>query len=74
MTAQTLEMSDAPTGERPRDLAVFYDPLSYSAFDHPYDIGSCATTRPFTQRTPGSVCGIPLSRRPGVSAQSRADG
>jgi cytochrome P450/ferredoxin-NADP reductase len=24
--------------ERPRDLVVFYDPLSYAAFDHPYEV------------------------------------
>jgi cytochrome P450/ferredoxin-NADP reductase len=25
-------------GERPGDLAVFYDPLSYAAYDHPYEV------------------------------------
>ncbi len=26
------------TTDRPRDLTVFYDPLAYSAYDHPYEV------------------------------------
>jgi cytochrome P450/ferredoxin-NADP reductase len=38
MPAQSLEMSTNSVAERPHDLAVFYDPLSYGAFDHPYEV------------------------------------
>ena len=37
MSAQPLAMPHLDV-ERPNDLVVFYDPLSYSAFDHPYEI------------------------------------
>ena len=30
-----LQIAD---GERPGDLAVFYDPLSYAAYEHPYEV------------------------------------
>src|SRR5882757_1986252 len=28
----------ARSADRPRGLAVFYDPLSYAAYDHPYEV------------------------------------
>src|SRR5882762_5743682 len=33
-----LAPAPAPSADRPRGLAVFYDPLSYAAFDHPYEV------------------------------------
>jgi cytochrome P450/ferredoxin-NADP reductase len=34
----TLALESPALAERPSDLAVFYDPLSYAAYDHPYEV------------------------------------
>ena len=36
--AQSTVNLHIAAAERPGDLAVFYDPLSYAAYDHPYEV------------------------------------
>ncbi len=35
---ESSDTSAAVPAERPADLSVFYDPLSYAAYDHPYEV------------------------------------